>query len=188
MDADIHAHSTCLVSADKAASWPVWLRHCIFWSLAGGGLALDLWSKAVVFSRPEYVEGVPLIKGFLSLRVALNHGAAFSIASGQRTLLCTVSILALLGVIGFFLFGRMHSRLVTVSLGLLTGGIAGNLWDRLFNDGKVRDFIDINLYFRDYHWPTFNVADSLLCIAVGLLIIGLHVTGPSRPVHDPPQK
>jgi signal peptidase II len=50
-------------------------------------------------------------------------------------------------------------------------GVGGNLYDRLFNDGRVRDFIDVNLYVNNYHWPTFNIADSLLCIGVGLCLL-----------------
>ncbi|MFC1766883.1 signal peptidase II, partial [Planctomycetota bacterium] len=62
-----------------------------------------------------------------------------------------------------------RSRLMTVSLGLFAAGVAGNLHDRAFLGGRVRDFIDV--YIGEHHWPTFNVADSLLCIAVGLLLI-----------------
>ena len=57
-----------------------------------------------------------------------------------------------------------------VALGLFTAGICGNLWDRIFNDGRVRDFIDI-VYWPGKHWPAFNIADSMLCIGVGLMII-----------------
>jgi signal peptidase II len=60
------------------------------------------------------------------------------------------------------------------------------LYDRLFNDGQVRDFIDV--YYRSYHWHTFNVADSLLCIGVGLLIIStLLIEKPARR-HDQQRK
>ena len=63
-----------------------------------------------------------------------------------------------------------------ISLGLITAGVVGNLYDRLFNEGRVRDFIDV--YRGHWHWPAFNVADSLLCIGVGLIIIGM-LTYPS---------
>ena len=55
------------------------------------------------------------------------------------------------------------------ALGLFMGGVAGNLYDRLFNDGMVRDFIDV--YWRGWHWPAFNVADSMLCVAVGIFVV-----------------
>jgi signal peptidase II len=72
-------------------------------------------------------------------------------------------------IFAFFLFSGTKQRLVHVALGLFAAGVCGNLYDRIFNDGLVRDFIDV--YYRQYHWPAFNVADSMLCIAVGLGVI-----------------
>jgi signal peptidase II len=77
-------------------------------------------------------------------------------------------------VLGVFLFSGTQYRSIHIALGLFTGGICGNLYDRIFNDGLVRDFIDV--YIGDKHWPTFNVADSLLCIGVGLLIVSTFLT------------
>ncbi len=71
--------------------------------------------------------------------------------------------------------------MIHIALGLFTGGILGNLYDRIFNDGMVRDFIDV--YIGNKHWPTFNVADGLLCIGVGLLIISTFVTEKSSQKH-----
>ena len=107
---------------------------------------------------------------------AYNPGAAFGIATGQRALLITTSVVALVLVIGYFLFGKIKQKLVYISLGLLTAGICGNLYDRLFNGGEVRDFIDI-IYWPGKHWPAFNIADSMLCVAVGLLIIANFLDG-----------
>ena len=55
--------------------------------------------------------------------------------------------------------------MVQVALGLFAAGVSGNLWDRIFNGGQVRDFIDV-VYWPGRHWHTFNVADAMLCIAV----------------------
>ena len=162
------------------------LRHYLFWPLALGGLALDLWTKRVAFARIDPYDGVVLIKGFLSFNLAYNDGAAFSLFSGYSQLLAVISVVALLVVLVLFLTGRAHTWLLTVSFGLLTGGIAGNLYDRLFLGGRVRDFIDV--YVGKLHWPTFNLADSMLCVAVGLLIIALNTNPKSHPAHDPPQK
>ncbi len=90
-------------------------------------------------------------------------------------------------VIVFLFLEAVLLILLTVALGLLAGGISGNLYDRLFHDGTVRDFIDV--YVGTHHWPTFNVADALLCTAVGLLIISSYITDrQSQSAHDPPQK
>ena len=146
--------------------------HLLFWSIFIAAVVLDLWTKKAVFDWLSTFP-VPLytvIDGFLYLIRAENTGAAWSIMQGQRILLSGISILALIIVLGMFLFGKNQQRLVQISLALFAGGITGNLYDRLFNDGKVRDFIDV-VYWPAKHWPAFNVADSILCIAVGILII-----------------
>jgi len=148
--------------------------HLIFWTLTLGGLALDLWTKRVVFDWLEQRGSVSIINGFLQFVRVLNNGAAFGIFAGKFYFLTAISVIALVVVLGVFLFSGTHNKLVHVALGLFTAGICGTLYDRIFNDGLVRDFIDV--YYRDSHWPAFNVADSLLCIGVGLLIISTFLT------------
>ncbi len=142
-----------------------------FWSLLVAGLAVDLWSKSVVFGWLKQKPGnsVSIIDGFLRLVMALNQGAAFGIATGKHQLLAGVSFVALIVIVVVFLFSGSQSKLVHVALALFGAGICGNLWDRLFNHGQVRDFIDV--YYRNYHWPAFNLADTMLCIGVGLLVL-----------------
>lgn len=149
----------------------------IFWTIVATGLALDLWTKSAVFEwlRGQGRASVSIIDGFLQLVVAENAGAAFGIAAGQRYLLVGVSVVALIIILAIFLLSGTERKLVHVALGLFTAGVCGNLWDRIFNDGLVRDFIDV-VYWPGRHWPAFNVADSMLCIAVGLLIISTFST------------
>jgi len=173
------------VVADIDGAGTTLRNHLIFWPVAIFGLVLDLWSKQAIFARLSDHEEISIIPGFIRFVLALNDGAAFSIASGKQYMLVVISSVALIVVIGVFLFGRGHSRLMTVSLGLFAGGISGNLWDRAFNNGRVRDFIDV--YIGSHHWPTFNVADSILCIAVGLMLIGT-LTAPPHRARDLPQK
>ncbi len=113
---------------------------------------------------------VSIIGDFISFRMAENAGAAFSMAHGQRAFLIGVSLAAFSGIIVAFEMGAFKSRWAKVVAAVFFGGVSGNLYDRIFNDGLVRDFIDVNLYVNNYHWPTFNIADSLLCIAVGLCV------------------
>ncbi len=162
--------------------------HLIFWSLTLGGLVLDLWSKKAVFDwlGREQSHNVSIIDGLLRFIIALNDGAAFSTFSGKPYLLTAISIVALLVVLGVFLFSGTQYRSIHIALGLFTGGICGNLYDRIFNDGLVRDFIDV--YIGNKHWPTFNVADSLLCIGVGLLIISTFLTEKSAQKHAQQRK
>jgi signal peptidase II len=157
--------------------------HLIFWPLALGGLLLDLWSKKAVFDwlsqQPSH--NVSIIDGFLRFIIALNDGAAFSTFAGKPYVLMAISVIALMVVIGVFLFSGKQYRSIHIALGLFTGGICGNLYDRIFNDGLVRDFIDV--YIGNKHWPTFNVADSLLCVGVGLLIVSTFLTEKSSQKH-----
>jgi signal peptidase II len=162
--------------------------HLIFWSLATGGLLLDLWSKKAVFEwlNQQQSHSISIIDGFMQFIIALNDGAAFSIFAGKAYILTTISVVALLVVFGVFLFSGTRHRLIHIALGLFTGGICGNLHDRIFNDGLVRDFVDV--YIGNKHWPTFNVADSLLCVGVGLLIISTLLTEQSSQKHAQRQK
>jgi signal peptidase II len=163
--------------------------HVIFWTLLLLGLALDLWTKRAVFAwlehKPE--QGAEILDGILSFRLALNDGAAFGIATGRYSFLVGVSVLALIVILGVFLFGRARQRSVQVALGLFAAGVSGNLWDRLFNQGRVRDFIDV-VYWPGRHWHTFNVADAMLCVAVGLLILATLLTDSSCQTRAQPRK
>ena len=141
----------------------------IFWPLMAAGLTLDLWSKRAVFNWLRPGESVSVIDGFLQLVRAENPGAAFGIAAGQYHLLVAVSVIALVVIFAVFLFSGTRRKLVHIALALFAAGVCGNLYDRIFNNGLVRDFIDV--YYRQYHWPAFNVADSMLCVGVGLMII-----------------
>jgi len=163
--------------------------HLIFWPVALVGLGLDLWTKSAVFAWLRTKPGniVQIIDDVLTLRIALNDGAAFNIAAGKQSLLIAVSAVALVVILGVFLFGAMKQRIAQVALALFAAGVCGNLWDRAFNDGLVRDFIDV-VYWPGRHWPSFNVADSMLCVAVGLLVVATLFTDSSCRKHDPPQR
>jgi signal peptidase II len=154
-----------------------------------GGLALDLWSKYAVFrwlsEKPDY--RVSVIDGILSLVTALNEGAAFGIASGKKFMLVSISGAAIVVIIGVFLLTSGRQRIVQIALGLFGAGVCGNLWDRVFNGGLVRDFIDV-MYWPGRHWPSFNIADLLLCVAVGLLILATLTDRRSCQKHAQQQK
>jgi signal peptidase II len=104
----------------------------------------------------------------LRLRLVRNTGAAFSLAGGRGGLVGLVAIVVVIVLIGF---GRaVDTRTGAVALGLVLGGAAGNLADRIFREGSgflgggVVDFIDLQW------WPIFNVADAAVTIG-GLLLV-----------------
>ena len=143
--------------------------HLIFWPIAIIGLSFDLWTKYAVFKMLDYDGVHVVIKGFLEFVIRENNGAAWSIFSGKTTLLIAVASFAAIAIVIFFIFSGKQPRIIHVAMGFLAAGVCGNLYDRIFNDGHVRDFIRV--YYKSFEWPTFNVADSLLVTGVGLLII-----------------
>ena len=175
---------SCCIPFMRTIKVPPLKSQLIFWSLMVFGLALDLWSKKAVFDWLSQQQGnsISIINGFLQLVQEQNPGAAFSIAAGRRVLLISVSVIALVVIFGIFLHSGNERRLIHVALGLFAAGVCGNLYDRLFNNGMVRDFIDV-VYWPGKHWPAFNVADSLLCIGIGLIILSALLTGKSAPEH-----
>lgn len=155
-------------------------RYVVFLALAGLGCMLDLFTKRWVFGWPQLSRRGEiwwLIEPYVGFQTALNTGGLFGLGEDQVLWLAALSVVALLGI-GYWLFvaGAAHDRLLTVALGVVVGGILGNLYDRLglsgvlTQEGKhaVRDWI--LLRYGDYTWPNFNIADSLLVCGAGLLI------------------
>jgi signal peptidase II len=150
------------------------MRYLIFLGLPL--FALDQFTKWLVRQNIPYGAEVPIIPGFFSLVHASNTGAAFSMFTGNNFFFIGLAVAAL-GVIAFLLIrdspsrktGERLTHLTKISFGLLASGILGNLTDRIFR-GAVTDFL--HFYINEYAWPSFNVADSCICIAAGLLILG----------------
>jgi signal peptidase II len=150
-------------------------HHKVFLVITTGVLVLDQVSKAAVSSTLKMYEIRPIIHGLLNLTRVHNTGAAFGLLAGQPSILRTlfflgVSLLAM-GVVLWMLFRLPPDQKVElVALSLIFGGALGNVIDRA-RLGEVIDFIDV--YYRTYHWPAFNVADSAITIGVMLLLYRL---------------
>jgi signal peptidase II len=106
-------------------------------------ILLDLWTKWLIVKRLDLHQSIPIIPNFFQLVHVRNTGAAFGIGANA------------------------DSRIIPL---LLNGGAIGNLLDR-FRFGYVVDFLDV--YVRNHHWPAFNVADSAICIGIGLLFLDM---------------
>jgi signal peptidase II len=129
---------------------------------------LDQLTKQWIRSSFIHGETRPVIEGFFNLVYVRNDGAAWNILSGQGWILISISI-AVLAMLFIYRRSFMQDKLSRkILMGLLVGGIAGNLIDRILF-GWVTDFLDFQ--FGTYHYPSFNVADSAICIAVGLYIL-----------------
>ena len=144
----------------------------ILW-LALGVIALDQLTKFVVLKYLGFYEERIVLKGFFRFVHWHNTGAAWSMFSGNNGVLAVVAIIA---VIALYLARRhfdAHRLGGQISLGLIFGGIIGNLMDRL-RVGHVVDFLYFYIIRRDGSeagFPAFNVADSAICVGVGLLFV-----------------
>src|SRR2546423_4240158 len=141
--------------------------------LALSVFVLDQLTKQLVLKYLGYAEEKVLIKGFFKLVHWHNTGAAWSLFRGNNAILAGVALAALV----ILFLTRRHFEIHTVggqvSLGLIFGGILGNLTDRLLRD-HVIGFLYFYVMRRDGEeagFPAFNVADSAICIGVGLLFL-----------------
>ena len=134
-------------------------------------IALDLWTKQLALGHLEPYRPVPVIDGLLNLTLVFNPGAAFSFladAGGWQKWFFSALAIAIAGVLGFWL-SRIHRDdwRQALPFALVIAGALGNLHDRL-RYGHVVDFVDV--YWREYHWPAFNVADSCIVVGAALLV------------------
>jgi signal peptidase II len=146
-------------------------------------LILDQLTKAVALRQLLPGQPISVVDGFFSLTLVMNPGLAFGMLSSTPTawrwIVAALSLaaLAILATVGIRLLasGGWTTR---VALGFIFGGAAGNLIDR-GRFGAVVDFLDF--YWRDYHWPAFNVADSAISVGVALLAVRIIWPGPTAP-------
>jgi signal peptidase II len=136
-------------------------------------LVLDQVTKAIVLRYLGYAQEKVVIEGFFKVVHWGNTGAAWSLFRGNNTLLAVVAVIALVALF----FGRHHfdsrSFLGQFALGLIFGGITGNLIDRI-RVGHVVDFLYFYLQQTgggEIGFPAFNVADSAICTGVGLIFL-----------------
>lgn len=127
---------------------------------------LDQVTKALVLHFIPFQDSIPVIPGFFNLTHVYNTGAAFGMLHDSNLLFILISSVAFIGLI---VTRRQFSGLL-MQWGwlLLIAGILGNVTDRL-RLGHVVDFLDFQ--FGSYHWPSFNVADSCICIAAGVFLL-----------------
>lgn len=133
-------------------------------------IALDLYTKHLIEVAFTYGDMLT-ITSFFDLVRYHNQGAAFSFladAGGwQKWFFSGISVVAAI-VITYLIQKHRTEKLFCVGLALVLGGAIGNLYDRV-TLGYVVDFL--NFHYRDIYWPAFNVADSAICIGVGLLLL-----------------
>ena len=139
---------------------------------AGLGLALalalfiflvDRVLKKLVESSMKLGDSIPVVPGVLHLTYIKNDGGAFGILGGQGSILLLGSAVAVAFVLWMLLEGP-PARLMALGCGLILGGAAGNLLDRLAA-GEVTDYVDLRV------WPVFNAADTAIVLGVSALLL-----------------
>jgi signal peptidase II len=115
--------------------------------------------------HPEYP--IVVVGGFFRLVNWSNTGAAWGTFQDSNVLLAVISVLTVIALYLFRHSFQIHLAGSQIALGLIAGGITGNVIDRFWR-GSVVDFLDF--YIDGHHWPAFNVADSAICCGVVLYI------------------
>ena len=147
-------------------------KLALSWLLVSAVIAvLDLWPKNIASEALTLYRPVELTS-WLNMTLAHNYGAAFSFLSDaggwQRWLFTGLASVVTVVLVVWLLRLPSEEKLTAAALGMIIGGAIGNLVDRI-NNGYVVDFIDV--YYRDWHWPAFNLADSAITCGVILLLL-----------------
>jgi len=151
-----------------------WLNHpkLPLWTVLGTVL-LDQASKQHFAYHFHLGQRWTVIPGLFDLTYVRNTGAAFSLLAGSaygRPVLLVVSLAAIAALIWYLRSLSPDQGWLRLGVALVLGGAIGNLIDRaLF--GEVIDFILV--YWRQHYWPAFNLADSAICVGVGLMLFDL---------------
>jgi signal peptidase II len=154
---------------DRPSTFRRLLAYRLLLGLALAIFVLDQLTKIWVAARMplgtygEHMGAIRVIRGFFYIVHQGNTGAAWSMFSGYSVVLALLAAGTLAAIVYWRQALGLRDRATQVAFGLLCGGIVGNLVDRLVH-GHVIDFID--LHFGSYVYPTFNVADSGICVGV----------------------
>jgi signal peptidase II len=134
-------------------------------------VVLDLVTKLIAEATLLRTPGISVIGDWFQLRLVYNQGAAFGLHVGpySRWIFFTVALVAVFVLARMSRTGPVSDRFRHMALGLVAGGAAGNLIDRIRSDRGVVDFLDVGI--GALRWPTFNVADiAVSCGAIALAI------------------
>ena len=131
-------------------------------------VVLDQVTKHAIRCSFSLGESKAVISSLFDLTYVRNTGAVWGSLQHQNEWLAVVSITVLVLIALFYHYLAGGRMIFSAALGCITGGIIGNLIDRI-KLGWVTDFLDF--YWNASHWPSFNIADSAICIGVGLYLL-----------------
>jgi signal peptidase II len=154
-----------------------------FWAISLVVLVFDQVTKVLVTRLVPMYSSVPVIDGFMDIVHVQNAGVAFGLLNDvdhpwRSTMTIGLAFAALLGIGYYARQLRTDERLARIGLSLILGGAIGNLVDRV-RQGFVTDFIDV--YWGDWHFWAFNVADSAITVGACLIVLELLVSARHAP-------
>jgi len=159
-------------------------KYLILVILTIGTIILDQWTKLIIVDRFRIHDSIPVIKDFFSITYIRNTGAAFGILA-QANPAFRVPFFVIVPLVALVAIGYIFRKIpdsdlkLSTALSLVVGGAVGNLIDRL-TLGYVVDFLDFHWKY-EYHFPAFNVADTAICIGVGILMLDLVLQKEGQP-------
>lgn len=133
-------------------------------------IGIDQLTKYIIMQNFDLHEGCDFIKGLINIYYIHNKGAAWGILSGKTWLLLGLTLAVMVICVIFLIKTFKGSRLMLFAMTFVISGGIGNLYDRIFRDGNVVDFLQFE-FWPDF--PVFNVADCAICVGAGLLILYL---------------
>ena len=157
--------------------------YVIFAGVLGLVIAADQITKDLISHSLLLFQSKPVFRGWLNFVHVHNTGVAFGFFDGAsvfpKTIFFSAITLIAVGIVLVYLKKAADAGILLqgLSLGLICGGAVGNLIDR-FRIGAVVDFIDV--YYKSYHWPAFNVADASISVGVVFLIIQVFFNNTSK--------
>ena len=140
------------------------------YTIAMGFMLLDQLIKLIVTANMNLHDEISIIPNFFSLYYIKNTGAAFSIFGNKTLFLIIISLICLIVLKNYIKKLKSVTNLSIISLGLMTGGIIGNLFDRILYKSVI-DYLSFN--FFGYSFPIFNLADIGITVGAALLILDL---------------
>jgi signal peptidase II len=185
-----HARIDALPASGRFA-----LRYAVFAAIAVVACALDLLTKQWVFAwrgMPQRDNAYWIIEPYFGFETSCNPGALFGMGAGYSHLFALLSVVAAVGIVVWLSWGQaIRDRWLVVALGLVMGGIFGNLYDRLglwhyagmpeVWRNNVRDWILFQYpapwqNWQLVPWPNFNIADMCLVVGAGILVMHAFLT------------
>lgn len=182
----------------------------LFLAVAVIGLSTDLWTKYIAFERlglpgmyrweeePALQATYWVWEDVFGFQTSLNEGALFGMGQGRSGSFAALSFVALFGILAWILHSAWKSRFLVFTLGMIVAGILGNCYDRLGMHKLIWHYADkhheigesvyavrdwILVMIGSYHWPNFNIADSLLvCGAILIVLYSFFVQEESKSV------